>query len=178
MKGCSSLGRLRYAAMLKVGKGKGGAFGLVDVKEAVVAAAPRAPDADMPKDNAVRVVTGAKALSPHLGERMIAAHLLGKPVVIRELMPQDLKLEVGRLTERKILPLAAYLAGIVGRAHGRQMSADTRAGWLTELAHARTSALDAPTWLWSAVVSLLSIHEGAYLEHCRRFALAETRATQ
>ena len=38
MKGCSSLGRLRYAAMLKVGKGKRGAFGLLDVKEAVVAA--------------------------------------------------------------------------------------------------------------------------------------------
>ena len=173
MKGCSSLGRLRYAAMLRVGEGKGASFCLLDVKEGVAAAAPRAPDVNMPRDNAVRVVTGAKALSPNLGGRMIPARLLDKAVVIRELMPQDLKLEVGRLTESKTLALAAYLAGIVGQAHGRQMSLETRAAWLKELTRARTGTLDAPTWLWSSVVSLLSIHEGAYLEHCRRFALAQ-----
>lgn len=172
LKGCSSLGRLRYAAMLRVGKGEGSSLCLLDVKEAVTAAAPRTPDADMPRDNAVRVVTGARALSPNLGERMIPARLLDRPVVVRELMPQDLKLEVGRLTERKTLTLAAYLAGIVGVAHGRQMTAEVRAGWSKDLARARTSALDAPTWLWSSVVSLLAIHERAYLEHCRRFALA------
>lgn len=173
MKGCSSLGRLRYAAMLRVGEGEGSSLCLLDVKEGVSAAAPRSPDADMPRDNAVRVVTGAKALSPNLGERMMPARLLGKAVVIRELMPQDLKLEAGRLTEGKSLALAAYLAGVVGRAHGRQMDAETRAAWLRELTHARTTVLDAPTWLWSSVVSLLSIHEAAYLEHCRRFALAQ-----
>jgi uncharacterized protein (DUF2252 family) len=173
MKGCSSLGRLRYAAMLRVGDGKGSSLCLLDVKEGVTAAAPRAPDVRMPRDNAVRVVTGAKALSPNLGERMIAARLLDKAVVVRELMPQDLKLEVGRLTERKALALASYLAGVVGRAHGRQMDAETRAAWLKELTQARTTVLDAPTWLWSSVVSLLSIHEAAYLEHCRRFALAK-----
>lgn len=172
IKGCSSLGRLRYAAMLRVGDGDGSSLCLVDIKEAVTAAAPRAAAA-MPRDNAVRVVTGAKALSPNLGERMIAARLLGKAVVLRELMPQDLKLEVGRLTQADAMALAAYLAGVVGKAHGRQMSAATRAEWLGDLTKARTAALEAPTWLWSSVVSLLSIHEGAYLEHCRRFALAE-----
>ena len=173
MKGCSSLGRLRFAAMLRVGKGADSRLCLLDVKEGVTAAAPRNPDAVMPRDNAVRVVTGARALSPNLGERMVAARLLDKAVVIRELLPQDLKLEVGRLTEGKTLALAAYLAGVVGQAHGRQMSAEVRASWLAELTRARTSALEAPTWLWSSVVSLLSIHEGAYLEHCRRFALAQ-----
>ena len=73
----------------------------------------------MPRDHAVRVVTGAKALSPNLGERMIADRLLETPVVIRELMPQDLKLEVDRLTQKKSKALAAYLAGVVGQAHGR-----------------------------------------------------------
>ena len=173
MKGCSSLGRLRFAAMLRVGKGPDARLCLLDVKEGVTAAAPRNPDAVMPRDNAVRVVTGARALSPNLGERMVAARLLGKAVVVRELLPQDLKLEVGRLSEGKALALAAYLAGVVGQAHGRQMSPEVRAAWLAELAHARTSVLEAPTWLWSSVVSLLSIHEGAYLEHCRRFALAQ-----
>ncbi len=96
-KGCSSLGRLRFAVMLRVGAGKGAAFCLVDVKEAVSAAAPRYADVAMPRDNAARVVAGARALSPHLGERMIAARLLGRGVVLRELMPQDLKFEIGRM---------------------------------------------------------------------------------
>ena len=64
MKGCSSLGRLRYAVMLRVGEGGGSGLCLVDVKEGVIAAAPRAADVVMPSDNAVRVVQGAKALSP------------------------------------------------------------------------------------------------------------------
>ena len=173
MKGCSSLGRLRYAAMLRVGEGKGSSLCLVDIKEAAPAAAPRSPSAEMPRDNAVRVVTGARALSPNLGERMIAARLLGKSVVIRELVPQDLKLEVNRLTQGKAMALAAYLAGVVGAAHGRQMSPETRRTWLSDLAKARPSSLEAPGWLWSSVVSLLAVHEHAYLEHCRRFALAQ-----
>jgi uncharacterized protein (DUF2252 family) len=173
MKGCSSLGRLRYAAMLRVGKGDGSSLCLVDIKEATAAAAPRAASAPMPRDNAMRVVAGAKALSPNLGDRMIAARLLDKSVVIRELMPQDLKLEVNSLTQTKAMALAAYLAGVVGKAHGRQMPLETRKAWLGDLAKARPTTLDAPGWLWSSVVSLLAIHEQAYLEHCRRFALAQ-----
>ena len=173
MKGCSSLGRLRYAAMLRVGDGKSAALCLVDVKEAVTAAAPRAADASMPRDNAVRVVTGARALSPHLGERMIASRVLDRAVVLRELMPQDLKIEVDRMTQDDATALAGYLAGVVGRAHGRQMDAAARKSWLTELGKARGASLDAPSWLWSSVVDLLSIHEAAYLDHCRRFVLSK-----
>jgi uncharacterized protein (DUF2252 family) len=173
MKGCSSLGRLRYAIMLRVGEGKGSSLCLVDIKEAVRAAAPRAGGVRMPRDNAVRVVTGAKALSPNLGDRMIAARFLDRAVVLRELMPQDLKIEIDRLTSDEAMALAAYLAGVVGRAHGRQMEKATRNAWRAELSSARMAALDAPSWLWSSVVELLSIHEVAYLEHCRRFALAE-----
>jgi uncharacterized protein (DUF2252 family) len=117
-------------------------------------------------------VTGARALSPHLGQRMIPARLLERPVVLRELMPQDLKLEIGRLTVRQATGLAAYLAGVVGKAHGRQMDAATRTSWQSELTRARTTQLDAPTWLWSSVVDLLGIHERAYLQHCRAYALA------
>ena len=173
VKGCSSLGRLRYAVMLRVGEGKGSGLCLVDIKEGAAAAAPTTPDAKMPRDNAVRIVTGARAISPSLGDRMVAARLLGKGVVIRELTPQDLKMEVERLTEAQATSLAAYLAGVVGKAHGRQMTAETRAAWLAQLPEARKGALQAPTWLWSSVVSLIAIHESAYLEHCRRFALAE-----
>ncbi|MBU1374384.1 MAG: DUF2252 domain-containing protein [Alphaproteobacteria bacterium] len=172
IKGCSSLGRLRYAAMLRVGEGARSTLCLVDIKEAVRAAAPRAPDLTMPRDNAVRVVTGARALSPHLGERMIAARLQDTAVVMRELMPQDLKIEVERLSRQEATTLAYYLAGVVGRAHGRQMDAATRDAWRTDLNRARTATLDAPSWLWSSVVELISVHEAAYLEHCRRYALS------
>jgi uncharacterized protein (DUF2252 family) len=172
MKGCSSLGRLRFAAMIRIGEGESSSLSLVDLKEGVVAAAPRAVDMAMPRDNAVRVVTGAKALSPNLGQRMIATRLLDKSIVLRELMPQDLKLEVGRLTHAKAVALAAYLAGVVGRAHGRQMTASQRKSWRRELERAHPANLEAPSWLWSSVVELLGIHERAYLDHCRMYALA------
>jgi len=73
MKGCSSLGRLRFAVLLGVGKNpvKNGGYCLIDVKEAVQAAAPRDAKAVMPRDNAMRVVEGARHLSPALGERML-----------------------------------------------------------------------------------------------------------
>jgi uncharacterized protein (DUF2252 family) len=173
MKGCSSLGPLRYATMLRIGKGEGASLCLVDVKEGVVAAAPRAAGVSMPDDDATRVVTGARALAPNLGQRMIAGRLRDKSVVLRELMPQDLKIEIERLTREEATDLASYLAGVVGRAHGRQMDSATRTSWHAELEKARTTKLDAPSWLWSSVVELLSAHEAAYLEHCRRYALSE-----
>ncbi len=173
LKGCSSLGRLRYACLLRVGGGNGASCCLVDVKEGVTAAAPRAAKSEMPRDNAVRVVTGAKALSPNLGQRMIAARLLDKAVVLRELMPQDLKIEIGHLTRQEAMSLARYLAGVVGRAHGRQMKSSVRRSWLSDLSKNHKASLEAPSWLWSSVVALIALHEAAYLDHCRQYALAE-----
>jgi uncharacterized protein (DUF2252 family) len=172
MKGCSSLGRLRYAVLLGVGPKKDHELCLVDIKEAVRAAAPAAKNTDMPKDFAKRVVTGACNLSPYLGERMLAAKFLSRPVVLRELMPQDLKLEIDRLTREEAVAAASYLAGIVGKAHARQMDAATRKRWMAELDRNRSKSLDAPGWMWRSVVELIASHETAYLEHCRRYATA------
>jgi len=172
VKGCSSLGRLRYAVLLRLKSGSDANFCLVDVKEGAPAAAPRAKKQRMPRDNAVRVVTGSRALSPNLGERMVAARLLDRSVVVRELMPQDLKLEVDRLSRDEAVHVARYLAGVVGHAHGRQMDKAARADWRRALTSASKSSLEAPSWLWSSVVELISLHEAAYLEHCRRYALA------
>jgi len=163
-KGCSSLGRLRYAALLCISEPKKSGICLIDVKEA-------AKTAKMPKDNAERVVAGAKALSPSLGHRMIAAKLLGKPVVIRELMPQDLKIEIEHLEIAEALTLSRYLGSVVGRAHGRQMTGGDRASWRSELKKSSKSGLDAPSWLWRSVVELVSLHEAAYLTHCRQYSL-------
>jgi uncharacterized protein (DUF2252 family) len=170
MKGCSSLGLLRYAVLLGIGEGKKRDFALMDVKEAVLAAAPRYTGEKMPKDNAERVVEGAKHLSPQLGNRMIAGHLAKRPVFIRELLPQDLKVEISRVTTEEAMKAASSLAGVVGKAHARQMDKSTSARWAEELERNRSKTLDAPGWLWTSVVSLIGKHEVAYLEHCRRYA--------
>jgi uncharacterized protein (DUF2252 family) len=170
-KGCSSLGRLRYAILLRIGS-KNGKLCLLDIKESAAAAAPRARGVKMPANNAARIVAGARALSPNLGERRLCGSLFGKPVVIRELMPQDLKVDIDRLTREEAVTVARYLAKVVARAHGRQMDSETRKGWLSVLNKTRRSAIDAPTWLWSSVVELISAHEVAYLDHCRRYALS------
>ena len=171
MKGCSSLGTLRFAALVRVGKPKSGQLALVDLKEAVTAIAPPAKDADMPADNAERVVTGARALSPNLGERMLPARLLGKSVVLRELMPQDLKLEVDQFSSAQALKAAKYLAYVVGRGHARQMDREVVREWRRILTDHRGAGIDAPSWLWMGVVDLTASHEAGYLEHCRRHAL-------
>jgi len=175
MKGCSSLGRLRYAVIAGVGKRKHRSLCLIDIKEAVRAAAPRATDSGMPRDNADRVVAGARSLSPYLGKRMLAAKLMGKSVVLRELLPQDLKLEMERLTRDEIVASARFLASVVGRAHARQMDPGTRKSWMSELQRDRSKNLDAPSWLWTSVVELVASHERGYLEHCREYALATTK---
>jgi uncharacterized protein (DUF2252 family) len=168
MKGCSSLGRLRYAVLVSIGKKSDRSYCLIDLKEATNAAAPRGRS--IVRNNAERVVTGARNLSPNLGERMLALELLGRQVVMRELMPQDLKFDLDRLTQEQAVGAARYLAGVVGKAHGRQMDAKTRSSWLRILKKQHSKSLRAPSWLWTSVSSLIADHEVAYLEHCRRYA--------
>ena len=169
MKGCSSLGRLRYAVLLGIGK----TFCLIDIKEAVEAAAP-GKTSQGPRDFAERLVMGARALSPYLGDRMVAAKFANRSVVIRELRPQDLKFEFDQITQEEAVEAAKFLAGVVGRAHARQMDAKAKKAWLAKLNSHRGKSLDAPTWLWTSVVELVAAHEAAYLEHCRRYALSLT----
>jgi uncharacterized protein (DUF2252 family) len=171
MKGCSSLGRLRFAVLLGVGKNhrKKGGLCLIDIKEAVEALAPHPSSVPMPRDNGMRVVEGARQLSPALGERMLAARFLGKTVFMRELLPEDLKLEVDEISREEAMKAAWYLAMVVGKAHARQLQAPIRAKWRDELGRNRSAKLDAPNWLWSSIVELVASHEGAYLEHCRKY---------
>ena len=172
VKGCSSLGRTRYAVLLDVDGGvvDGDDLCLIDIKEGVKAAAPRYKDVAMPRDNALRVIEGARHLSPFLGERMRAARLLDRAVVIRELLPQDMKLEIEQLDKDDAMHVAHYLAAVVGKSHARQMDEPTRKGWQAELRRNRSKTIDAPLWLWNSIVQLVSSHEAGYLEHCRRYA--------
>jgi uncharacterized protein (DUF2252 family) len=180
VKGCSSLGRARYAVLLRIRNPRKGKedrheeFCLIDIKEAVHAAAPRVVDGpgyEMPDDSATRVVMGARALSPAPGNRMIAAQFLGKPVIVRELLPQDLKLELDQLTRNQACKTARFLGNVVGMAHARQLEPENRQAWKRTLQENRSSQLDAPHWMWTSIVDLIGAHEKAYLDHCRLFAL-------
>ena len=104
---------------------------------------------------------------------------MSKAVFLRELMPQDLKLEFDQLTCNQAVGIAEYLAN----SHARQMDASTRKSWRRELNRNRSKSEDAspiPTrrspprpisWLRRAVVELIAVHETAYLEHCHLYAL-------
>lgn len=171
MKGCSSLGRLRYAVLVEIKDGhRGGDLAMIDLKEAVRSAAPAAKGVSLPRHQGERVVAGARALSPNLGERITAANLMGRPIILRELMPQDLKIEVDQFTRQEAVVAAKYLSFVVGRAHARQMDRNVRRSWRRELDRHHSRRLDAPGWLWTTVVGLLARHEEAYLEHCRRYS--------
>jgi uncharacterized protein (DUF2252 family) len=125
----------------------------------------------MPRENALRVVEGARHLSPALGERMLAARFLDRGVFMRELLPQDLKLEIDQISREEAMKAARHLAMVIGRAHARQMNAATRAKWRDELGRNRPANLEAPSWLWSSIVELVASHEAAYLEHCRKYVM-------
>jgi uncharacterized protein (DUF2252 family) len=173
IKGCSSLGKLRYAALVHVSGERKNKLSLIDIKEAVPSAAMTTDAAAMPKHLGERVVAGAKALSPNLGDRMAAGDLLGKPVIVRELMPEDLKLDLEQFTRKEAVGAARYLSSVVGKAHGRQMSVATRKDWMRELQGRHPPDMAAPSWLWNTVSALLVRHEDAYLKHCRQ-ALRES----
>jgi uncharacterized protein (DUF2252 family) len=168
VKGCSSLGLLRYAVLLSVG---GDDFCIIDIKEAVHTIVPRYQHVSMPRDNASRVVEGAHQISPALGERMIAQRFLEHGVFIRELLPQDLKLELDQMSIEEAIRMSSYLAYVVGSAHARQMDDGARKSWRSELKLNRSKFLATPAWLCKGVVQLMASHEAGYLEHCCKYAL-------
>jgi uncharacterized protein (DUF2252 family) len=168
MKGCSSLGRARFAVLLSVGSKRDRQYCLIDLKEATAAAAPRSEG--FHGSHADRVVTGARSLSPYLGDRMMAVTMGKTPIVMRELMPQDLKFDLVDLTRDEAVAAARFLAAVVGKSHGRQLTQRASRAWRAAIRKHRSKRLNAPGWLWSSVVALVAEHERGYLEHCRQYA--------
>jgi uncharacterized protein (DUF2252 family) len=82
-----------------------------------------------------------------------------------------LKLEIDQISHEEAVGAATFLAAVLGKAHGRQMDLPTRKRFLRDLKRRSSKRLDAPSWLWSSVVDLAGVHEVAYLEHCRQYAL-------
>ena len=87
---------------------------------------------------------------------------------MRQLLPQDLKIEITALDRKEATRVAGYLAAIVGEAHGRVYAPRRAKGlWRKELRRNRAKALNAPSWLLRSVVDLLLEHQRGYLEHFR-----------
>jgi uncharacterized protein (DUF2252 family) len=82
--------------------------------------------------------------------------------------------DLDQITREEATAAAKFLAGVVGRAHARQMDRSAKKEWRSALLRDRSKSLDAPSWLWTSVVELIASHETAYLEHCRRYALSPT----
>ena len=181
-----SLGLWRAAVLIELHetsrKGKRRAdkssLALLDIKQAVDASAPWAPNSDPGLSPAARVLSGAQRLAPALGTRMLAASMLDRSVFIRELLPQDLKVELDQIAATEARGVAYYLGRVVGRAHRRQLDRDSTRRWSAEMASHRTKNIDAPSWLWQALIQLVALHEHGYLEHCRRYALAADRTAE
>jgi uncharacterized protein (DUF2252 family) len=57
----------------------------------------------MPQINGERIVEGARHLSPFLGQSMRAECLLKKSIFVRELLPQDLKIEIDQLSSEEAM---------------------------------------------------------------------------
>lgn len=170
VKGCSSLGKLRMAGLVRISGAKHRSkVALVDVKQAVPALAPTAPGAAIPADPAQRVAEGARVLSPALGERMIPARIGEIPVIVRELLPQDLKIVAEQFSKAEGVRVARSLAEVVGRAHGRQLTPEARQAWHRQV---EADGWDdrAPHWLWSSVTTLMGQHQSGYLALCRDVA--------
>jgi Family of unknown function (DUF6328)/Uncharacterized protein conserved in bacteria (DUF2252) len=74
----------------------------------------------------------------------VAVEITGKPVFVRELLPQDLKIEMNALDRKEAARVAGYLAAVVGEAHGRQMQGNDRRAWYKELRRNRAKALMRP----------------------------------
>ncbi len=174
VKGCSSLGLWRVAVLVRVGghvKGKrGGTLALVDVKQGRKPLAPRGRGATLPSHDGERVVAGARALSPYLGTRMIAATVMKKPVFVRELLPQDIKFELDAMADADVDDVSTCLGSVIAIAHAQQLTSAQCAEWLEAFRREHAPRSTAPAWLWAAVVDLVALHEGAYLEHCRGHA--------
>ncbi|MFT3692764.1 MAG: DUF2252 family protein [Kofleriaceae bacterium] len=178
VKGCSSLGLWRVAALVEFhveGKKRDTELALLDIKQAVEPSAPWAAGSDPGLAPGLRVLSGARRLAPALGSRMLAGKILERSVFIRELLPQDLKVELDHIDADEARRVAYYLGKVVGRAHRRQLDVTATRAWLAELRAQRTKNIEAPNWLWTALIQLVALHEHAYLEHCRRYALPVSR---
>lgn len=120
--GTGSLGVLRVAVLVR---GKGGRDGhwMFELKEA---RAPALAGAQRFDDQAVRVVTAARAMLRVVPPLLGTTTLTGRPMIARRLAPQDDKLELASLPVAQLEPLVAFLGRLAGAGHRRGAAGKVR----------------------------------------------------
>jgi uncharacterized protein (DUF2252 family) len=152
--GTGSLGSLRVAVLTR---GKGGAEGswLFDMKqEGEPAAVPLLGAPEL--EGAERVVAGACACLEAPPRMMGATRLLGSPLFVRRLAPQEDKLDLSRIATGELEGLSSYLGALLGRAHRHGAKNAGNDAW-------PRSDQDA---LIDRAITIAGVHEAAYLAFC------------
>ena len=153
---------------------------LLDIKQAVACESRRGRRAQIPASRPASASSPARGSSRRRSAvadgRGDDARALGVHPRAVAAGPQGRARSASTPTDARAV--AYYLGMVVGRAHRRQLDADRDARVAAEMATHRTKNIDAPSWLWQALVELVAVHEHAYLEHCRRYALAADRGTR
>ena len=145
------------AACLRVAllvRGKGGKDGhwVFDMKSEGTPSS--AEIVKMPKMNgAERVVSGMRACLLHPPRLAGTTSLLGLPMLVRRLTPQEDKLTLAKIDDVELDPLAKYLGALTGRAHRKGAAKPPKSAW---------KDADLATLLEHAI-RLAGIHESTYL---------------
>ena len=150
--GTGSLGALRVAVLVS-GKGCNWVFDMKEERE------PSSSRLVAPPllDGAKRVLAGLRACLSSPPRLAGTSLLLGAPMVVRRLAPQEDKLDLSMVAPAELPALARYLGALVGRAHKRGTTTASKRAWKQ----------DELERIVDQAVRLAGIHEGAYLALCR-----------
>jgi uncharacterized protein (DUF2252 family) len=153
--GTGSLGCLRVAVLVR---GKGGPDGawIFDMKEEGIpsAAVLRSPPTLAPAE---RVLSANRACLEHPPRMIGRTRLGGASIFVRRLMPQEDKLDLGKLKSENLPGLARYLGFLLGSAHRRGATKTPDEPWRRR---EREMLVD-------RAITIAGVHEATYLALCR-----------
>ena len=131
MKGCSSLGRLRFAVLLGVGKKKKRVKAFVwSISRRPFRQEHRTPLKRLCRETMRSGSSRARGnCRPSLDSACWRDIFRGSLPFFVNCSPQDLKLEMDQLTRAEAIDAARFLASVVGAAHAQQMDRDAREKW-------------------------------------------------
>jgi uncharacterized protein (DUF2252 family) len=152
--GTGSLGCLRIAILARGKGGRDGAW-IFDMKSQ---AAPSAaclvrPPRLEPAERVAAAIGACLARPP----RMVGStRLRGESMFVRRLMPQEDKLDLGKIAHGELEPLARHLGALMGAAHRRGAKRLPRRPWKAE----------DRAGLLARAIALAGAHEAMYLAYC------------
>jgi uncharacterized protein (DUF2252 family) len=152
--GTGSLGCLRVAVLTRGKGGRDGAW-IFDMKEEDTPSAAclvRPPRLE-PAERVLAAVQACVAQPPRMAG---ATRLRGSSMFVRRLAPQEDKLDLTRLQDEDLDPLARNLGALLGAAHRRGAQRVPKKAW---------SPRDRAVLLAHAI-ALAGVHEAMYLAYC------------